>query len=75
MTRDSHLRAMMAELLQAIEVSLAASEAARALVEEILKRRAETGTFLQGTDASPSLTLTPGDREFLNALAIRFEDR
>lgn len=67
----------MEKLLRAIECSLAASQAARETVEEILKRRAETAVFFAGTGAAPGVPdgedveLTPQDREFLRTLSIR----
>lgn len=75
MRRDEHIRQLMISLRRAIEVSLAATEATRQAVAELLKRDSGAGMFL-GTDRSgPSLDLTPEDREFLRALAIRPEDR
>lgn len=75
MSCDEHIQALMADLIRAIEVSLAATEAARAAVTEMLKRRAETEIPLEGSEPGLSFTLTPQDREFLSALSIRFEDR
>ncbi len=77
MARDKHVDGLMEKLLRAIECSLAASEAARETVEEILKRRADTAIFFVGTDAGSEvsrgedLELTPQDREFLRTLSIR----
>lgn len=77
MARDKHVDRLMEKLLKAIECSLAASQAARETVEEILKRGAETAIFFTGTDADPKapggegVQLTPQDREFLRTLAIR----
>lgn len=65
----------MADLIRAIEVSLAATEAARAAVAEMLKRGAETEVSLEGSERGSSLTLTPQDREFLSALSIRLEEQ
>jgi len=68
----------MKKLLQAIEVSLAAAEAAREAVQEILKRGAETGIFFAGTKngaGDPSMELTAQDREFLRAVSIRPDGR
>lgn len=65
----------MGALIRATEVSLAASEAARALVAEILKRGPETRVFLEDGQPGSSLTLTPEDLEFLSALSIRLENR
>ena len=68
----------MKKLLQAIEVSLAAAEAAREAVQEILKRGAETGIFFAGTKngaGESSMELTAQDREFLRAVSIRPDTR
>lgn len=75
MLRDQHIRALMADLIRAIEVSLAASAAARALVVELVRHRAEAGSFFQDDEVGPTLPLTRQDREFLSALSIRFDDR
>jgi len=72
--RDRHVDALMTKLLKAIEVSLAAAEAAREALQEILKRGAETGIFFAGTKprhADDAFELTPQDREFLRAVSIR----
>lgn len=65
----------MTKLLKAIEVSLAAAEAAREALQEILKRGAETGIFFAGTPARQgsegAFELTAQDREFLRAVSIR----
>ncbi|MBI4588318.1 MAG: hypothetical protein HY725_05730 [Candidatus Rokubacteria bacterium] len=77
MARDKHVDGLMEKLLRAIECSLAASQAARETVEEILKRGAETSIFFVGTGADPNpshgedVELTPQDREFLRTLSIR----
>ncbi|MBI2152349.1 MAG: hypothetical protein HYV92_00435 [Candidatus Rokubacteria bacterium] len=77
MARDKHVDGLMGKLLEAIECSLAASQAARETVEEILKRGAETAIFFVGTGADPKapegedVQLTPQDREFLRTLSIR----
>lgn len=77
MARDKHVDGLMGKLLKAIECSLAASQAARETVEEILKRGAETAVFFAGTGADPKapegedVQLTPQDREFLRTLSIR----
>lgn len=77
MRRDRHVDGLIEKLLRAIECSLAASQAARETVEEILKRRAETAIFFPGTGAAPGgpageeVELTAQDREFLRALSIR----
>ncbi len=77
MPRDKHVDALMEKLLKAIECSLAASQAARETVEEILKRGADTAIFFAGARADPKalqgeeLRLTAQDREFLRTLSIR----
>ena len=71
----------MDKLLQAIEVSLRATEASRDAVHEILKRGAETGIFFSGSrDAASSkpaegFELTDRDRDFLRSLSIRPDAR
>ncbi len=75
---ESDVDALMRKLLEAIETSLAAAEAAREAVQEILKRGAETGIFfagMKGGSADPSVELTPQDREFLRAVSIRPDSR
>jgi hypothetical protein len=75
---ERHVETLMKKLLQAIEVSLAAAEAAREAVQEILKRGAETGIFFAGTKSGagdPSMELTAQDREFLRAVSIRPDAR
>ncbi len=74
MSRDQHIQAMMVALTRAIEVSLAAGEAARAAVTELLKGGGRVRRFSQGDGLGPTLTLTTEDREFLSALSIRPED-
>ena len=77
MARDKHVDGLMEKLLRAIECSLAASQAARETVEEILKKGAETAIFFAGTDGGSEASqgedveLTPQDREFLRTLSIR----
>ena len=78
MAGERHVDALMKKLLQTIEVSLAAAEAAREAVQEILKRGAETGIFFasaKNTSADPSMELTAQDREFLRAVSIRPDAR
>jgi hypothetical protein len=86
MKRERHVDALMTKLVKAIEVSLAAAEAAREAVQEILKRGAETGIFFAGAKASGAKTsgakgteqpfeLTAQDREFLRAVLIRPDPR
>jgi hypothetical protein len=74
MARERPADALARKLLHAIEVSLAATDAARDAVQEILRRGAETGIFFAGTrrrDESPSFELTGQDREFLRAVSIK----
>ena len=77
MARDKPIDRLMEKLLKAIECSLAASQAARETVEEILRRGADTGIFFAGAAADPKapqgeeIRLTPQDREFLRTLSIR----
>ncbi|MBI4241919.1 MAG: hypothetical protein HY613_09395 [Candidatus Rokubacteria bacterium] len=75
MLRDPHIEALILDLIRAIEASLAASEAARAAVGEILKRGVDSGSLLPSGEAGPPLTLTAEDRAFLSRLSIRAEDR
>jgi succinyl-CoA synthetase alpha subunit len=78
MSADRHVDALMQKLQRAIEVSLAAAEAARDAVHEILKRGAETGVFFTegaGPADGPAFELTSQDREFLRAVSIRPESR
>lgn len=77
MARDKHVDGLMEKLLKAIECSLAASQAARETVEEILKRGADTAIFFASAAVEPKfpgddeVQLTPQDREFLRTLSIR----
>jgi hypothetical protein len=75
MPRERHVDVFMKRLLQAIEVSLAATDAARDAVQEILKRGADTGIFFSGTRSRGAFSaeLTSQDREFLRALSIKPE--
>lgn len=78
MAGERHVDALMKKLLHAIEISLAAAEAAREAVQEILKRGADTGIFFAGVrnrSGDPSIELTPQDREFLRAVSIRPDAR
>ena len=63
----------MRKLMRAIAVSLAATEAAREAVQEILKRGADTGLFFTGAKprGNPIFELTTQDKEFLRAVSIR----
>lgn len=73
MSREAHVDILMRKLLRSIEVSLAATDAARAAVQEILRRGADTGIFFAGTRGrgNPSFELTAQDKEFLRAVSIR----
>jgi hypothetical protein len=73
MPREPHLDTLMKKLMRTVEVSLAAADAARDAVQEILKRGAETGIFFAGIRGrgDPSFELTAQDREFLRAVSIR----
>lgn len=73
MPRERPVDTLIKKLLQAIEASLAATEAARDAVQEILKRGAETGIFFAGTRSrgDPSFELTAQDKEFLRAVSIK----
>jgi predicted dinucleotide-utilizing enzyme len=77
MSRDKHIDGLMEKLLKAIECSLAASQAARETIEEILKRGADTAIFFAGAAVDGKAPegeesqLTPQDREFLRTLSIR----
>ena len=72
MPRDPHVDALMKKLLRAIEVSLAATDAARDAVHEILRRGADTGIFFAGAEGRglTGFTLTAQDKEFLRAVSI-----
>jgi hypothetical protein len=73
MRRERHVDQLMKNLLQAIETSLTATEAARDALQEIIRRGADTGIFFTGvrSRAGVSTELTREDREFLRALSIR----
>ncbi|MGH7390958.1 MAG: hypothetical protein ACREM3_16095 [Candidatus Rokuibacteriota bacterium] len=75
MSREPHVDTLMQKLLRAIEVSLAATDAARDAVQEILKRGADTGIFFAGSGrrGTTDFELTPQDKEFLRAVSIRPE--
>ena len=69
---------LLKKLLQAVEVSLQATEAARDAVQEILRRGAETGIFFSGAraaEAAEGFDLTEQDRDFLRSLSIRPDPR
>lgn len=73
MRREARVDELMKKLLQTIETSLAATEAARDAVQEILKRGAETGIFFAGTKGRGAFSseLTTQDKEFLRAVSIK----
>ena len=74
MSSDAHVDRLMGKLVRAVEVSLKATEAARAAVAEILKRGAETGIFFargRGTPPPTGFELTEQDRDFLRGISIR----
>ena len=73
MPRDRQADALMKKLLQAIEVSLDATDAARDAVQEILRRGADTGIFFAGSkkQVAVSSELTAQDKEFLRAVSIK----
>ncbi len=75
MSREPHVDGLMKKLLKTIEVSLAATDAARDAVQEILKRGADTGIFFTGARGAgnPAFELTAQDKEFLRAVSIRPE--
>jgi hypothetical protein len=70
---DTQVDALMKKLLRTIEVSLAATEAARDAVQEILRRGADTGLFFTKSRSrgNPSFELTAQDKEFLRAVSIK----
>jgi len=74
MPADPHVDHLMAKLVQAVRVSLRATEAAREALAEILKRGAETGIFFvrgRGGEKPGGFELTDQDRDFLRSLSIR----
>jgi hypothetical protein len=73
MPGGSRVDALMRRLLRATGVSLAATDAAREAVREILKQGADTGLFFAGVRNRNRFSpeLTPQDREFLRAVSIR----
>jgi hypothetical protein len=73
MARERQIDALLRKLMQTIEVSLAAADAARDAVQEILKRGADTGIFFAGSKkgAPVSAELTTQDKEFLRAVSIK----
>jgi hypothetical protein len=74
MPKERHVDVLMKKLVQTIEASLAATEAARDAVQEILKRGADTGIFFAGAKSRGfSSELTAQDKEFLRAVSIKPE--
>ena len=64
MPRERQVDALMKKLLQSIEASLAAADAARDAVQEILRRGADTGIFFagKGSRGTVSSELTARER-------------
>ena len=75
MAKERPVDVLMKKLVQAVEASLAATEAARDAVQEILKRGADTGIFVAGSKSRGSFSaeLTAQDKEFLRAVSIKPE--
>lgn len=73
--RDPYIGELWAQLVQAVELSLAAGDAARTAVTEILKRWPGSESLPADEVSPPTFTLTPQDRQFLSALSLRLEDR
>jgi hypothetical protein len=74
MAKERHVDALLKRLVQTIEASLAATDAARDAVQEILKRGADTGIFFAGAKGRGfSPELTSQDKEFLRAVSIKPE--
>ena len=74
MAKERHVDALLKRLVQTIEASLAATDAARDAVQEILKRGADTGIFFAGAKGRGfSAELTAQDKEFLRAVSIKPE--
>lgn len=73
MPRQRSADALIKKLITAIEASLAATEAAREAVQEILRRGADTGIFFAGSKRGEvvSAELTSQDKEFLRAVSIK----
>lgn len=73
MRDDAHVDALMKRLVHTIEVSLAATAAARDALQEILRRGADTGVFFAGARGRGAISteLTAQDKEFLRAVSIR----
>ena len=74
MAKERHVDALLKRLVQTIEASLTATDAARDAVQEILKRGADTGIFFAGAKGRGfSTELTSHDKEFLRAVSIKPE--
>jgi len=74
MPKERHIDALLKKLVQTIEASLSATDAARDAVQEILKRGADTGIFFAGAKSCGfSSELTAQDKEFLRAVSIKPE--
>ena len=74
MAKERHVDALLKRLVQTIETSLSATDAARDAVQEILKRGADTGIFFAGAKGRGfSTELTSQDKEFLRAVSIKPE--
>ena len=73
MARDRQIDALLKKLLQTIEASLSAADAARDAVQEILRSGADTGIFFAGSKkgVTVSAELTTQDKEFLRAVSIK----
>jgi hypothetical protein len=73
MARERQVDALIKKLLQTIEASLAAADAARDAVQEILRRGADTGIFFAGSKKGVTVSseLTTQDKEFLRAVSIK----
>jgi hypothetical protein len=73
MARDRQVDALLKKLLQTIEASLSAADAARDAVQEILRRGADTGIFFAGSKKGITVSseLTTQDKEFLRAVSIK----
>ena len=72
MRRERHVDPLMKKLVQAIQASLAATDAARDALQEILRRGADTGLFFSGSRSRGfSPELTSQDKEFLRAASIK----
>ena len=73
MARDRQVDALLKKLVQTIEASLSAADAARDAVQEILRRGADTGIFFAGSKKGMTVSaeLTTQDKEFLRAVSIK----